>query len=129
MEPPVSEAAQPFWDATKKGELVLQWCKHCDKVIHYPREACPHCLGTSLEFRPSSGVGEVYAASVMHRAGNPSFADQVPYVVGLVELEGGARLMTNIVGCEPSSVKVGMQVKVKWEPLSDGRQLPLFEPV
>lgn len=128
MEPPASEAGQGFWDATKESKLVLQWCKDCDRVIHYPRDACPSCLRTNLEWRPSSGKGEVYAFSVMHRAGSPMMQDQVPYVVGLVELEGGARMMTNIVGVDHEKVKVGMPVQVKWEPMSDGRNLPLFEP-
>ena len=52
-----------------------------------------------------------------------------PYVVALVELDEGPRLMTNVVGCPPESVTVGMPVQVTWEPLSDGRNLPLFEPV
>src|SRR5262249_6127571 len=109
-------------------KLVLQWCSDCDQAVHYPREACPACFGSSLEWRASSGVGEVHACSVMHRAGNPGMADQVPYTVALVELEGGARLMTNIANCDPEKVAVGMKVKVSWEPLSDGRNLPLFEP-
>jgi uncharacterized protein len=128
MEPPVSFASQGFWEATKKRELVLQWCKDCDKAIHYPREACPHCLGTNLEWRPSSGRGEVHAFSVMHRPANPMMADRVPYTVAIVELEGGARMMTNIEGCPPEDVKVGMPVKVIWDELSDGRHLPIFGP-
>jgi uncharacterized OB-fold protein len=55
------------------------------------------------------------------------FGDE-PYVVALVELDEGPRLMTNIVGCAPESVSVGMPVQVTWEELSDGRNLPLFAP-
>jgi uncharacterized OB-fold protein len=51
-----------------------------------------------------------------------------PYAVALVDLEEGARLMSNIVGCEPDKAGVGMAVKVTWEALEDGRYLPLFEP-
>ncbi len=128
FEPPVSEIAKPFWEASRKRELVLQWCRSCDRVIHYPREICPACMGADLEWRSASGRGEVYAYSVMHRPGNPLMADRVPYTVALVDLEEGARLMTNIVGCEPDSVEVGMAVQITWEELSDGRNLPQFEP-
>lgn len=55
--------------------------------------------------------------------------DRVPYAVALVDLEEGARMMSNIVGCEPSEVRVGMPVVITWEELSDGRHLPLFEPL
>jgi uncharacterized OB-fold protein len=128
LEPPISDAARPFWEATKQRRLVLQWCRACEAPVHYPREACPRCLGTEFEWREASGRGEVYSASVMHRPGNPAMADRVPYVVALVDLEEGVRLMSNVVGCAPEEVRVGLPVQVTWEPLSDGRALPLFEP-
>ena len=128
FEPPISDISAPFWDATKQRDFVLQHCKKCDKAVHYPRAICPHCHSTELEFRPASGQGEVYAFSVMHRAGNPTMEDRVPYVVALIELEEGARMMSNVVGCDHGDVQVGMKVQVTWEELSDGRNLPLFEP-
>src|SRR5687767_4093464 len=125
MEPPVSDAAEPFWEASKQKQLVLQWCKPCNELIHYPREFCPSCLGFDLEFRPAAGTGEIHATSVVRV---PSGTMPPPYVVALVETAEGARMMTNIVGCEPEAAKVGMAVKIHWEPLSDGRHLPLWEP-
>ena len=65
----------------------------------------------------------------MARAANPLMADRAPYVVALVELEEGPRMMTNIVGCDPSEVRVGQAVRVTWEELSDGRNIALIEPV
>ena len=49
--PPASPAAEPFWAATRERRLVLQWCRTCERAIHFPREACPSCLGVDLEFR------------------------------------------------------------------------------
>jgi uncharacterized OB-fold protein len=69
----------------------------------------------------------VYAATVMHQAAHPAFADRVPYVVALVELDEGVRLLTNVVGCAPADARVGRSVRLAWEPLSDGRALPVFE--
>ena len=128
IELPSSPLTEPFWEATKARRLLLQWCRACDAPIHYPREMCPKCLGSDLEWREASGRGEVYACSVMHRSGNPLMADRVPYVVALIELEEGARMLSNVVGTPPEEVEVGMPVKVAWEELSDGRALPLFEP-
>ena len=91
IEPPVSTAAAPFWDASRERRLVLQWCIECERAIHAMSESLPYC-------------------------------------VALVTLEGGARLMTNVVGCDPESVHVGMRVQVDWEPISDGRALPVFRP-
>jgi hypothetical protein len=128
LEPPISEVTRPFWDATRAERLVLQHCRTCERAVHYPREICPRCLGSELEWRPASGRGVVYAFTVNHVAGNPTMEGRVPYVVALVDLEEGVRMMTNIVGCEPGAVHVGMPVGIAWEALGDGRKLPLFTP-
>lgn len=128
FEPPESPATKPFWAATRDRRLVLQWCRTCEQPIHYPREVCPRCLGEELEFRPASGRGTVYAVSVMPKPANPMMAGREPYAVALIELAEGVRIMSNVIGVEPFSVDVGTAVQVTWEPLSDGRHLPQFEP-
>ncbi len=128
FEPPESLAAKPFWDATREQRLVVQWCRSCEQPIHFPRDACPRCLSDDLEFRASPGTGTVYAVSVMPKPANPLMAERVPYAVALVDLDEGVRMMTNIVGTDPSAVTIGLPVHVTWESLSDGRHLPLFAP-
>ena len=136
QQPPVSPAAEPFWAATRSCSLVLQWCRSCERAIHFPREACPACLGTDLEFRPAAGTGTVYAASEMPAAGNAGMKGRTPYVVALVDLPEGVRLLTSIVDAPDApdapgapgaaEVAVGDAVRVAWEPLVDGRHLPVF---
>ena len=126
VEPPVGEASAPFWEATRAKRLVVQWCTACERPNFYPREVCPVCLGSSLEWRDSQGRGRIDAFTVEHRP-QPSFADE-PYVIALVDLADGVRMMTNIVGCRPEEVRVGMEVVVSWEPLTDGRNLAVFGP-
>jgi len=121
------ELTQPYWEGTKRKELVLQFCPTCDAPVHYPRELCPRCFNESLEWRTVPGNGEVYAFTVIHRAG-PGMDDRAPYVVALVTLTEGTRMMSNVIGCPPDDVKVGMPVKLTWEDLEDGRALPQFEP-
>lgn len=128
FEPAPSAVTAPFWEATKERKLLLQWCDSCSQPIYYPRWACPRCLGESLSWRESAGVGVIYAFNVMHQPANPMMADQVPYVIALVDLEEGVRMVTNVVDVDPGEVKVGMAVRVRWENLSDGRHLPLFAP-
>jgi len=124
-----SKVAEPFWEASKEKKLVLQQCGSCKKFVFYPREFCPHCFGESLEWKEVAGKGTIYAVSVMHKPGNPMMAGEVPYSVAVVELEEGVRMLANLVGCKPGEGRVGMNVRVTWEPLPDGRNLPLFEPV
>ena len=128
-EPPVSDETVDFWDATRDQRFVLPWCTGCERAIWYPRLTCPQCLGRAIEWRPASGEGTVYACSVHWQPGAGRAADDGPYVVALVDLAEGVRMMSNVVGCAVESVEVGMAVHVDWEPLSDGRHLPVFRPV
>jgi uncharacterized protein len=132
MEPPVGAESAAFWEATREGRLLVQWCTACDRGIFYPRSFCPRCGATAsgLEWRTASGRATVYARTIEHNpaATGATFSDGRPYVVALVELEEGVRMMTNVVGCPPEDVDIGLAVTVVWEPLSDGRQLPLFTP-
>ena len=128
FEPPVTEEAEPFWSATERRELVLPWCTSCGQAFWYPRPVCPRCLRPDVEWRPASGHGEVYAVSVMHRPAHPGLADRVPYAVALVDLDEGVRMLTNVVDVDAAEVRIGMEVAVTWEPMSDGRNLPVFAP-
>ena len=66
-EPPVSEEATAFWEATRRRELVLPWCCACTRPFWYPRPVCPACLGADIEWRRASGDGEVYAVAPSDR--------------------------------------------------------------
>lgn len=130
LEPPAGPESGPFWEATREERLLVQWCPDCDRGVFYPRTLCPHCGGgrTGLEWREACGRATVYAATVEHRAAPVGFSGGEPYCVALVDLHEGVRMMTNIVGCPPADVRSGMAVMVTWEPLTDGRKLPLFRP-
>ena len=127
--PPVeSEAGAPFWAATRERRLVLPWCTTCARPVWFPREVCPSCLDGALEWREAAGGAVVYAVTVEHRPQNPKMAAMAPYAVALVDLDEGVRLLTNVIGVDPTSVAVGDRVVVDWEPLPDGRHLPQFRP-
>lgn len=127
-DPPLSQTAAPFWDATRDRRLVLQHCTSCGHAIWFPRALCPECSGTELEWRDSSGLGAVYAVSVQYRAANAEMSERVPYAVVLVDLDDGVRLMSNVFGCDAEEVIVGMRVEPDWELLPDGRHLLVFQP-
>jgi uncharacterized protein len=129
FEPRPSEVSSAFWEATRERRLVVQWCPVCEVSVFFPRAVCPTCLGSDLEWRTASGLGTVNAATVEHRPQNPAMAAMAPYVVALIDLDEGVRMLSNVVGCPPETVIVGMKVTVVWEALSDGRHLPLFRPI
>jgi len=133
MEPPVGAESAPFWEATRTGTLLVQWCTACDRGIFYPRAFCPTCgtgVGVGLEWRTASGAASVASFTIEHNpaATGTTFSGGQPYVVALVDLAEGVRMLTNIVDCAPGDVVVEMAVTLTWEPLSDGRQLPQFRP-
>ena len=128
IEPPVSPVSKPFWDATRDQRFVLPWSRASETPMWYPREVDPAAPDAAIEWREASGDGVVYAASVHHRPGPGRDAADGPYVVALIELAEGVRMMSNVVGCPPDDVTVGMPVRLVWEPLSDGRHLPQFTP-
>jgi uncharacterized OB-fold protein len=126
FEPAVDDDSIPFWDATRERRFVLPWCTACDAAIWYPRPVCPRCHADTVEWRPVANGGVVHAASVHTTPGPGRVADAGPYVVVLIDLDAGARMMSNVIGCAPETVAVGMRVALDWEPLSDGRHLPVF---
>jgi uncharacterized protein len=129
IEPPVTPLAEPYWEATRREELVAQRCDACESFVWYPREACPGCLSADLRWAPLAGAGTIYTFNVMRKPGNPMMGDEVPYVVGLVDLDEGIRMTTNIVGADPGSLRCDQRVAVDWSmELSDGRRLPVFRP-
>ena len=128
LEPPVSPLTVPFWEATRAKRLLVQWCVDCQTAVFYPRADCPSCFSTRLEWRESPGVGTVYSVTIEHKPQNPRMAAMAPYTVALVDLDEGVRVLSNVVNAAPDDVAVGMRVGVTWEELSDGRNLPLFQP-
>jgi uncharacterized OB-fold protein len=128
MLPQPSTESQPFWDALVRRELLIQKCGSCGRFWFPPSNRCQHCWSEQYEWTPVSGRGRLYSFTVFRRAYAAELADQLPYVVGVVALEEGPRLITNIVGCEPGNVRVDMAVEVVFDDLTDGVVLHAFRP-
>lgn len=107
---PLSSA---YWQQAGGGELLLQCCRDCGHLQHYPRSLCIRCWSHDLIWQPATGTGTVWTFTVVTIPGHPAWSSQVPYVLALVELEEGPRLMTNIVGCPPDSVYCGQAVRLR----------------
>jgi hypothetical protein len=118
-----------YWQAAQDGRLVIQRCDSCRSWYYPPTIGCPGCRSEALVPTDVSGRGTVYTFTIVRQAFDPAFADDVPYVVALVELEEapGLRMLTTITGVEPQEVRVGMQVAVAFEG-RDGAVIPVFEP-
>jgi uncharacterized OB-fold protein len=126
-DPAVDHETRPYWEGAARGELVLQRCRGCGIVQHRPRAQCAHCLSPGIEHFVASGRGSVHTWTVTHQNVLPAFAPACPYVLAYVDLEEGPRLLTNIVGCAPEQVRIGMPVRVDF--VSTGEfAVPRFRP-
>jgi uncharacterized OB-fold protein len=116
-----------FWTAAREGRLLIQRCSGCGRWQYPPDVGCPACLGDDLVPTEVSGRGSVYSFTVVRQAFDPALSEAFPFVVALVELEEGPRMLTNIVDADPASLSVGMPVEVTFEPVGD-QSLPVFRP-
>jgi len=121
---------QAFWDGCKAHELRVLRCDRCGAYIHYPAPICHRCTSTSLTWTKLSGRGTVFTYIVVHAPNLPGFAEEAPYVVAWIELaeQPGLKMISNVVGCRPSEVTVGMPVRVTFEDATPEISIPRFVP-
>jgi uncharacterized OB-fold protein len=131
MARPVVPAAnpdtKPFWDGCGEGKLLLQQCAACQAYRHPPSPICPNCLSERHGWVPASGRATVYTFVIVREA-RRGWDKMVPYVLAVVELEEGPRMLTNLVNLAPEDAAIGMPVEVVFEELEGGAKLPLFQP-
>jgi uncharacterized OB-fold protein len=130
IPPDLDADTEPFWRGCAEGRLVIARCRVCGLYLHPPRPACRRCRSMDIERVEVSGRGVVYSFTLAYHAFIPSL--EVPYVIAIVELaeQRGLRMMTNIVGCDPHTVRIGMAVRATFAAFAgvDGIAAPHFVP-
>ena len=124
--PRPDEESRWFWEACARHELYLQRCRNCGTLRFYPRALCPKCLSAATDYLRASGRGTVYTFTVTYQNQAPGFREELPYVLAWVELDEGPRLLTNVIGCAPDEVRIGMPVEVEFEDVGEAIALPKF---
>jgi uncharacterized OB-fold protein len=132
-DPYADATTQPFWDAALQGRLVAPRCTICGTFVLPPQPFCFNCQSQSFEWDALPGTGTIYTYTIVRHPLSPALADVVPYVSGVVELDGtqgaGARLLLNITGCDPETVKIGDKVEIWFDRVSDTLALPRARPM
>jgi uncharacterized protein len=124
-----SPEADPFWAGCQEGRLLLPFCSGCHRYHFYPRLFCPHCGSDHIEWKQASGNGTVYTFAVVRQPIDRAFASLVPYVIAIVELEEGVRMLSHITSIDPEKVECDMQVTVSFQVYSEKVTLPTFRPI
>jgi uncharacterized OB-fold protein len=127
--PVLDPESRPFWEACKQHKLQFQRCRACNHARLPATSFCPNCQSPEFDWVDASGRGKVFSWIVVrHPVPRDVYAQDVPYVVALVQLEEGPRLPTNIVGCAPEAVTAYMPVQVTFRDVTPEITLPVFEP-
>lgn len=126
--PAPQEDTEPFWAAAREHRLVVCRERSTGRHFFYPRSFDPATWSTDVEWVEVSGRATLVTYSVVHQNDLPPWHERVPYVVAIVELDEGPRLMTNIVGCDPGALRIGMPLQVVWRDLGEGYTVPDFTP-
>ncbi len=119
--------SKQYWAGAARDTLLIRRCKACLALHFMPRHLCPHCWSTELEWVEASGKGTVHSFTIIRRAPLASFADRVPYVVALVELDEGVRLVANILGDDALDTRIDDPVEAVFEQRRDGAKVPQFK--
>lgn len=115
-----------WWDACDEGKLLIQRCKSCQTLRHPPRPMCGECQSTEWDSIESSLDGEVFSFVEMHYPKFPGYP--YPLICAVISLSEGTRIISNVVGCKPEDVHIGMKVKGKVEQVDEKTMLPQFYP-
>ena len=116
-----------WWEAVDKGKGLIQRCKGCQTLRHPPRPMCGECQSLEWDSIESTLEGEVFSFTEMHYPKFPGYP--YPLICAVISLAEGTRIVSNIVGCKPEEVKIGMKVKGKVEQVDEKTMLPQFYPV
>jgi uncharacterized OB-fold protein len=127
--PEIDEDNEEFFRSCRDHAMRLQRCRSCSRFRYYPSAICPFCQSFSHAWETVSGQATLYTYTVVHRAPSDAWAADVPYVFAIVELVEGPMMPTNIVGCNPEAVRIGMPLRIDYRDVTDDVSLPMFAPV
>ena len=115
-----------WWEAVDQGKVLIQRCKGCQTLRHPPRPMCGECQSMEWDSIESTLDGEVFSFTELHHPKFPGYP--TPLICAVISLAEGTRIVSNIVGCEPEQVHIGMKVKGVVEQVDEKTMLPQFYP-
>jgi uncharacterized OB-fold protein len=129
-DPYADETTQPYWDAALEGKLLGYRCDNCGTFMLPPPPFCFNCQHRAFSWVELPGTGEVYSFTIIRHPLSEALRAVVPYVSAVVNVDGtqgaGARMLVNIIDCEPETVRIGAKVRVVFDKVSDTLAVPRF---
>jgi uncharacterized OB-fold protein len=132
-DPYADATTQPFWDAALEGRLLGYRCANCGTFVMPPAPRCFNCQHRDFAWTELPGTGSIYSFTVVRHPLAAYLQPAVPYVSAVVELDGtqgaGARMLVNVVDCDPEAVRIGDKMRVLFDQVSEKLAVPRFTPV
>ena len=117
--PVPTATSQVFWESLSEGKIRIQYSPSTGAWVYYPRVLAPGSLADDLEWREISGAGSLYTFTIARRPTAPAWADSLPQILAVVELDEGPRLTTEIVNAQPEDLRIGQRVRPVFSPTAD----------
>ena len=119
-----------FTKHLKDGKLKGMHCKKCDTIYFPPRAECVKCLApeSEMEWKEFSGKGKLLTYTTIHVAPT-GFEEKVPYMIGVVDLNEGGRLLAWVEDPleDESKLKLGIEVMIKPKIIDDNRLIYIIK--
>jgi uncharacterized OB-fold protein len=125
LAPDITPLNEPYWKALEDGQLKYQHCRACGHAWLPARAECPSCLRADWAWQNACGQAKLVSWVVFHHAYHPSFKARIPYIVAIVELAEGPRLVSGIVGDGPLRIDMPMMLLIE---RTEGIAVPKFAP-
>ena len=125
--PTIDIDSKTYWDAAKNKKLMIQYSLDTKEYFLYSKQLINTTDSKNVEWREVSGKGKIYSYTVVHAPAGPAFKDDTPYIVASIELEEGARIISNIITQDIENISIGDSVKVVFEKQDDAFTIPKFE--
>lgn len=126
--PLITPTTKPFWDGLREEVINLQFCSSCDRHIFYPRSHCPSCLTPEIDWQPISGEGTLHTFTITSQPTAPHFADEVPQMLAMVDLDAGIRMTSTLANVSRENIKVGMRLQPFFDHVNEVVTLLRFQP-
>ena len=126
--PKPSKWSKPFWEGTKERKLLLKTCNDCGHVDHPPYLYCTNCMSEDHSWVEASGIATLFSYAINTYGVPFPFMEDLPYVLALVDLEEGIRMISNVVNCDHNKLEKGMVLQVIFEETSEDVFLPKWQP-
>ena len=125
--PTIDPDSKIYWDAANDNKLMVQYSIETKEYFLYSKQLTNAADSKNIEWRQVSGKGKIYSFTIVYAPAGPAFKDDTPYIVASIELDEGARIISNVLTNDIEKVSIGDYVKVVFEKQNDGFTIPKFE--